>query len=324
MRNCVYRFLNNKEDIIYVGKAKDLKLRLSSHNHLPEECYEERVKIEYIEFESEEDMNLAERYFIMKWQPKYNTQLRGRYIDMNLIELDMQMWKNINDKNEIYRQEEIKINNKNNINLLMNELKLLDTQKRMIQNFLDDNNIDYFNETNKNVKEFNRIIDKVKEIEIKLFNELTSKNIEHPELYIKYRSLSKNEIIEKGLSEIDGKIFERCKTEILKNGFYKFREYHSIEPEVFKKDWIKLLKGEKSKSTYLLEKDSYIIDRKIMKEMINEVIDKIERKIEDEFGNIKKEVVILDDYYSDLNAFYPSHDFVKFQEPFIILKPVNN
>ena len=39
MKNCIYRFLNKNKEVIYVGKAKDLNKRLSTHKHLDIECY---------------------------------------------------------------------------------------------------------------------------------------------------------------------------------------------------------------------------------------------------------------------------------------------
>jgi excinuclease UvrABC nuclease subunit len=62
MKNCVYRFVNENNEIIYIGKAKDLRNRINTHNHLPKECYEERTRIEYTSFETETDMDFAERY----------------------------------------------------------------------------------------------------------------------------------------------------------------------------------------------------------------------------------------------------------------------
>ena len=41
----IYRFLNNKEEIIYIGKAKKLKERMNNHTHLPKECYDETIEI---------------------------------------------------------------------------------------------------------------------------------------------------------------------------------------------------------------------------------------------------------------------------------------
>ena len=92
MENWVYRFLNKYNEIIYIGKAKYLKNRISSHNHLPEECYKEIVIIEYIEFDTEHDMDFAERYFISKENPKYNTVLSDKDFTLNLVEFDIKKW----------------------------------------------------------------------------------------------------------------------------------------------------------------------------------------------------------------------------------------
>ena len=51
----VYRFKNEENEIIYVGKTKNLKQRLSGHfgkqGHLPEKCYKEVRKVEFLTFE---------------------------------------------------------------------------------------------------------------------------------------------------------------------------------------------------------------------------------------------------------------------------------
>ena len=41
MKNCVYRFINKENEIIYIGKSKNLEKRLKGHDHLPNKCYEE-------------------------------------------------------------------------------------------------------------------------------------------------------------------------------------------------------------------------------------------------------------------------------------------
>lgn len=71
-----YRFLNKEMEIIYVGKTKqELKTRIRGHlsaGHLPKECYEELNSVEYVEFETEADMDFMEIYFINNFRPKYN------------------------------------------------------------------------------------------------------------------------------------------------------------------------------------------------------------------------------------------------------------
>lgn len=92
MKNCVYRFLNDNDEIIYIGKAKDLKQRLKNHCHLPDKCYEERKIIEYISFDTEDEMDFAERYFVPKVKPKYNTVYKYRELNLKISEFDSKKW----------------------------------------------------------------------------------------------------------------------------------------------------------------------------------------------------------------------------------------
>lgn len=88
MENCIYRFKDEDENIIYVGKAKNLKNRLENHKHLPKECYSEQAYIEYTCFDNEYEMDFAERYYIQKLNPKYNTVLANKPISFSSKELD--------------------------------------------------------------------------------------------------------------------------------------------------------------------------------------------------------------------------------------------
>lgn len=104
MENCVYRFLNINNEIIYIGKAKHLRQRLATHSHLPSECYEECVRIEYVSFETEQDMDYAEKYFIPKFKPKYNVALGEREITFDIPDLDDANW--VVFKQEIKRMDD--------------------------------------------------------------------------------------------------------------------------------------------------------------------------------------------------------------------------
>lgn len=116
MKNCIYRFLNNNNEIIYIGKAIDLKLRLSNHKHLSEECYKERAKIEYFSLDTKDEMDLAERYLIAKIKPKYNVVFKDRDINFEIKEFDNKEWIDINidkkpkEKISIYRKNIEKFN----------------------------------------------------------------------------------------------------------------------------------------------------------------------------------------------------------------------
>lgn len=73
---CIYRFLNENNEIVYVGKTTNIKNRMYQHfisgGHLRQEQYNQVVKIEYIECKNEADMSIKEIYFINKYKPKFN------------------------------------------------------------------------------------------------------------------------------------------------------------------------------------------------------------------------------------------------------------
>ena len=86
----VYRFKNEENEIIYVGKTKNLEQRIRTHfgkqGHLPKECYEEVRKIEFLVVEKESLMGIKELYYIAKYQPKYNVKDKSDYLLFSALE----------------------------------------------------------------------------------------------------------------------------------------------------------------------------------------------------------------------------------------------
>ncbi len=78
----VYQYFDKEGTIIYVGKAKNLKKRVSSYftkQHDQAKTYllvKRIVDIQYIVVDSEMDALLLENNLIKKYQPKYNIQLK--------------------------------------------------------------------------------------------------------------------------------------------------------------------------------------------------------------------------------------------------------
>ena len=79
----VYKFFNSEHIIIYVGKAKSLKKRVSSYfnkqsayNRKTEKLVSEIRNIEFTLAESEFDALLLENNFIKQYQPRYNILLK--------------------------------------------------------------------------------------------------------------------------------------------------------------------------------------------------------------------------------------------------------
>ena len=78
----VYLMHNNRDEIIYVGKAKNLKRRVSSYFNKEHDSNKTRVlvkqirDIKYIVVDSEEDALLLENNLIKQYRPRYNVLLK--------------------------------------------------------------------------------------------------------------------------------------------------------------------------------------------------------------------------------------------------------
>ena len=79
----VYQFFDKQDVILYVGKAKKLKKRVSSYFHKDHSNYAKTralvkkiERIEYVLVESEIDALLLENNLIKKLQPRYNVLLK--------------------------------------------------------------------------------------------------------------------------------------------------------------------------------------------------------------------------------------------------------
>lgn len=78
----VYQYYNNLDEIIYIGKAKNLKKRVSSYfNKVHEQgktnvLVKNIVTLKYIVVDTEEDALLLENNLIKRYQPRYNVLLK--------------------------------------------------------------------------------------------------------------------------------------------------------------------------------------------------------------------------------------------------------
>lgn len=78
----VYQHINSEGEIIYVGKAKNLKRRVSSYFQKDQQNYKTRqlvkniVDIKYVVVDTEQDAFLLENNLIKQYQPHYNILLK--------------------------------------------------------------------------------------------------------------------------------------------------------------------------------------------------------------------------------------------------------
>ncbi|MBX2924165.1 MAG: excinuclease ABC subunit UvrC [Chitinophagaceae bacterium] len=78
----IYKYFNSGNELLYVGKAKNLKKRVSSyfnknqHNYKTHELVQRIQRIEFTIVDSEQDAFLLENALIKQFQPKYNIDLK--------------------------------------------------------------------------------------------------------------------------------------------------------------------------------------------------------------------------------------------------------
>ncbi len=78
----IYKYLSEQDEIIYIGKAKDLKKRVSSYFTKNDHSFRiKRMihlihKIEFVIVNTEQDAFLLENSLIKKYQPRYNVMLK--------------------------------------------------------------------------------------------------------------------------------------------------------------------------------------------------------------------------------------------------------
>ena len=78
----IYRYYDKNEKLLYIGKAKNIKKRVSSYFTKKQESGKIKVlvskifDIQYVVVQSEMDALLLENNLIKKHQPKYNVMLK--------------------------------------------------------------------------------------------------------------------------------------------------------------------------------------------------------------------------------------------------------
>lgn len=305
--NCIYRFFNINGEVIYIGKAKDLQKRLSNHNHLPKECYDERVEIDFAVFETIDDMDLAERYFIPKYKPKYNVMMKENNLSVDIDKFEKVKWFKYNPhmiiENKAELEELLNLYELNRrIRELQSSIQILKTEEMEIDN---SNKIEYMkNDLLRNQKNRLKLVLGVEE-----FDKLSKEEVD---LYIKYNETDKQEILNIISEEIIDKYTDIITDSLQKKGYYNYTEFIENVYGEFKKnpyfpdkawvDWID--EGQ----TKLIHK--YYSDR-----MLN-FIDWIFRRISDiitfRFGTLKTDAIIDNiPYIYDSNIKIPTAILVK-------------
>ena len=96
--NCVYRWINENNEIVYIGKTKDLVQRTRMHlvarnDELHKKWLTNNLRIEYVSFKEYGDCSVAEPYFIMKHKPIGNSDFMANDISISIPQFDELEWK---------------------------------------------------------------------------------------------------------------------------------------------------------------------------------------------------------------------------------------
>lgn len=115
-QNVVYRMVDVNDEVIYIGKAEELKKRIYAHSseEKDNDWFDKEVfKIEYVSFLEYGDCSLAEMYLISKTKPKYNKDFVKWNTSIIIPEFEQIKWSNVSlsaetiqvyDKGEKYEE----------------------------------------------------------------------------------------------------------------------------------------------------------------------------------------------------------------------------
>lgn len=68
----VYKYLNKRKEIIYIGKTIDIRNRVWQHNGKNDKIHQEIDCLYYYRCKHQTEMNAYEYFLIRKYHPKYN------------------------------------------------------------------------------------------------------------------------------------------------------------------------------------------------------------------------------------------------------------
>lgn len=80
--NYVYRFIDDMNSTLYIGKTNNIRSRMSGHfgknGHLPEECLSRVARIDFKELDDGVNVEHIEKQLIRYFQPEFNQVYKNR------------------------------------------------------------------------------------------------------------------------------------------------------------------------------------------------------------------------------------------------------
>lgn len=332
LQNAIYRFINKDGEVIYIGKAKRLRSRLSSHSHLPQECYEERERIEFCTFETEDEMDLAERYLIPKIKPKYNDTYSGRTINFDIDTIDNIKWYTYGTDKEIEAQiqeEQEEMERIAREESLKKELKTLDEnierlkeeKERLFEMWRktrEENEDD--TETYENYRE---VCDELEhKLELRFYSRTGKmpKDVNYGYLMIKHGVYSLEELLKVYTDNTKSRQIKNISQQITEKGWYDVHElYQSVAHEyMISSEEARIFTGKGEK--WLLElnlkglEDGYGTPY----DVVYDIITHVEKTIESVYGCFEETCIVIED---EKYLMWDYHSF-KIPQPTLIKRPI--
>lgn len=324
MKNCVYRFLNAKNEVIYVGVTEDLEKRIKNHSHLCEDCYWETYRIEYIEFDDLDTAKFIEEYFIRTYKPKYNTVFVDKKMTCNSMDYDSKEW--------IVYEGDISKLNKRIITTKEMLLKRINTLNRYISYINKGGTSTRYDKKTYNcpeVAEAHFELEKFalkEKLEAEFIKEGYTKRV--ASALVRRELYTKEKLLEYELERAIKHLLVKCKNQLFKYGYYKRNIYQTIEDYFLTPYYLFDEILDNGKRVKGFHKDSCkceefrVIDKKTRLKLTKIIINETEKRLVDKFGDFKEELLYLETY-DDYLIVGCEYDFIKFKEPFIVRKPIN-
>lgn len=308
-KNCIYRFFNQKDEIIYIGKAKNLKTRLSNHTHLPRECYEEMVKIEYCCLTSEDELDLAERYLIPKYKPKYNTEFKQRDVSLTLHSFENLVWQVYSDQREdslsIDKYLAENFDGCSELTNAINELKIsVKTLQQMTRECLDDPEL--AKRLSKKLEKEETLLkqkqtEKAKRLLGSDYNRYSKDELA---LFIQYDIYNEKILAQTIYDEIVVKLIKTCVQEIQETGYYSLTQLcFNLAVEMN----YGLGGTEKWVYWYLSNGEVGCCSEGPIKQLHQKMVSTIEKVLEERFGQFERDLQEIGE--NPLGYFFGSHRF---------------
>ncbi|WP_066714228.1 GIY-YIG nuclease family protein [Clostridium sp. Marseille-P299] len=286
LKNCIYRFINQNNETIYVGKAKKLRARLRGHNHLPEQCYQEIDRIEFTVFETEDEMNYAERYFIPMFKPKYNEMMIERSINIPIEQFDNAKWYVYGTDEQIRHQ--IICASEPNLEMkkdnLLREIEELKNKYEKVREEYRNSRVDddYDKKLLNEIDIIKQNLGNKRSVLFELITGENSEKVKYYDLMVEKDVFSLNDLLEKNIAEVTSEYVRKYSEKIDKSGFFYVTElYQSIAHEFY-------LDNHPGKKIYMQDMIIKGIEngKGTAFEIVNRVIGEVKYRLEKKYGKM--------------------------------------